>query len=776
MEPAARAQQIVEECSLVLLSDWPSWLLVIALGSAVAGLYFSWRGYRRSAVRQRRWVLFGLRAGAVATALFIFLEPGQECRTVTRRQTTVLVALDVSRSMSVADRAGQATRLERGRQAVERLLDELEARAAEHRTELFTYDAQAQSVSPVELAGISADGDATRLEESLEQIFMRRTTEDLAALVIVSDGADNGTVGQHLRFVAREPETPQDALAFFKRLAVPVHAVTVGEREGLRDVAIASVRYDPLVFVHNAFEIEVEITVRGYEALALPVTLYRDEAVASMQVVQVRPGNTHYPLSFRIHPERVGKFLYSIVVPEQVGEATLANNRRDLAIKVVRDKIRVLQVAGRPSWDERFLRRLLKRNPNVDLVSFFILRTPTDLTLVPPGELSLIPFPTRELFTEALPTFDLVIFQNFDYRPYEMRQYLSHVSRYVRDHGGAFAMVGGELSFGSGGYAGTEIAEILPVELPPPGEKRLLHPEPFRPVLTDAGRRHPILRLTPGDRANDDAWAALPLLEGVNLVAGLRSGATALAVHPKIRVRGQAMPLLSVLDVGKGRTLALGTDTTWHWAMGDLGKSETSQPYPTFWNNAIRWLIRDPELELVRIVPERESFHPRERAAVEVRVQGRDYLPAVGAEVVLRLDPLRGGPRLERHGVTAESGRWRADLGELAAGPYRVTARAQHRGDDLGEATEALLVVVPTRELEDPRADPALLERLARETGGRVWKAEEAPPRDLPLRPPRVVRVDRKRATGYWDNLVVLLLAIAFLGAEWMLRRRWGFL
>src|SRR5262249_48226219 len=142
------------------------------------------------------------------------------------------------------------------------------------------------------------------------------------------------------------------------------------------------------------------------------------------EVVRTRPGTTNYRVNFKLQPERVGKFLYSITVPEQDGEATAENNRRDLAIKVVRDKIRVLQVVGRPSWDERFLRRLLKRNPNVDLISFFILRTPTDLALVPPPELSLIPFPTRELFTESLSTFVLVIFQNFDYRPYDMRRYL----------------------------------------------------------------------------------------------------------------------------------------------------------------------------------------------------------------------------------------------------------------------------------------------------------------------------------------------------------------
>jgi uncharacterized membrane protein len=767
---------IAEECAIVLLSDWPAWLLGLALSMAALALLFSWRGYRRTPSRPRRAALFALRGGAVGTAVFIFLQPGQECRTVTRRQTSVLLLLDASRSMSVSDARGQPPRLERARAAVVRLLADLDEKSARHRAEVFAFDALARPVLREELAAVQPEGDVTRMEESLEGLLARRAKEDLAAVVIAGDGADNGALGERLRPLAPGAATPPAALAFWKDLGVPVHAIRVGERDRLRDVAIAGVRYDPLVFVHNAFDLDVDVTVRGYDSLTLPVTLRRDEAVLTTQVVRARPGVSAYRVTFKLQPERVGKFLYSISVPEQEGEATAENNRRDLAIKVVRDKIRVLQVAGRPSWDERFLRRLLKRNPNVDLISFFILRTPTDLTLVAPSELSLIPFPTRELFTESLPTFDLVIFQNFDFRPYDMRRYLSHVARYVRDHGGAFAMVGGEISFGSGGYAGTEIAEILPVELPPPAPKGLLDTAAFRPLLTAEGKRHPILRLVAGDPANRAAWRALPPLEGANLVLGLRSGATALARHPRVRAGGEALPVISVLEPGKGRTLAVLTDTTWHWGMLSGERGAVHQAYATFWNNAVRWLIRDPDLELVRIVPEKESFGPRERAVVEVRAQGRDYLPAAGAEASLEAEPLRGGRRTLERGVTGEGGRWRVDLGPLAPGPYRLTARARLRGDDLGEASEALLVAAAPRELEDPRAAPDLLARMARETGGVVWGAEDPPPSPLRLRPPRVVRVDRKRAMGYWDNALVLLAAVLFLGAEWMLRRRWGFL
>jgi hypothetical protein len=96
-------------------------------------------------------------------------------------------------------------------------------------------------------------------------------------------------------------------------------------------------------------------------------------------------------------------------------------------VRVIRDKIRVLQVAGAPSWDVRALRAMLEENPNVDLISFFILRTQDDIALVPNDEMSLIPFPTRELFEEQLPSFDVIVLQNFEFLPYGIGDYLDNI-------------------------------------------------------------------------------------------------------------------------------------------------------------------------------------------------------------------------------------------------------------------------------------------------------------------------------------------------------------
>ena len=146
---------------------------------------------------------------------------------------------------------------------------------------------------------------------------------------------------------------------------------------------------------------------------------------------------------FEIRPDELGEFLFQVSFPQIAGHATHSNDSADFVVKVIRDKIRVLQVVGRPSWDERFLRQHLKENPNVDLISFFILRTPSDDPEVSENELSLIPFPADKIFDTELHTFDVVIFQNFDFRPYYMARYLKNIREAV-EGGLGFVMLGGD--------------------------------------------------------------------------------------------------------------------------------------------------------------------------------------------------------------------------------------------------------------------------------------------------------------------------------------------
>ncbi len=204
----------------------------------------------------------------------------------------------------------------------------------------------------------------------------------------------------------------------------------------------------------------------------------------------------------------------------------------------------------------KFLRRRLRQDPGVDLITFLILRTPQDLNLVPQDELSLIPFPTQELFSQELPCFDAVVFANFDYGPYVPRHYLDNLVRFVEESGGGFAMLGGDRSFSLGGYEGSPLERILPVEFSGAAPGRAYAPGTFRPRLTDEGVRHPLFQWLPDPEANRDLWNRLPELGGSNWMLRAKAGAVVLAENPEARNEYGTQPLVALGEYGNGRTLA----------------------------------------------------------------------------------------------------------------------------------------------------------------------------------------------------------------------------
>ena len=243
------------------------------------------------------------------------------------------------------------------------------------------------------------------------------------------------------------------------------------------------------------------------------MTLERDGRPIASRGVVLRGDHSEEKIAFDWLPDHPGNFVFRISTPVLGGEALASNNEQTFTLKVIRDRVRVLHLSGRPSWDERFLRAMLRRDPNVDLVSFFILRTESDEQPWNRNDLSLIPFPTYEIFEEQLRSFDLVIFQNFNFAPYGVEPFLPGVRDYV-EGGGALAMIGGDLSFASGGYGATALRDVLPVELPTiaPAMAGAADPtitsDTFRPKLTPEGRTHPVTSLLLDPRENEQRWAA----------------------------------------------------------------------------------------------------------------------------------------------------------------------------------------------------------------------------------------------------------------------------
>jgi len=595
--------------------------------------------------------------------------------------------------------------------------------------------------------------------------------------VLLSDGADQGVLGRRVGGVGptAAPSTPlpPDVVARLRGLGAPIHTVTAGRPDAFLDIGVVHVASPDFAFVHDEMTVEVTVAGHGVGGRTATVRLERDGRPVQSRALRMPASGGPAKARFTYAPNREERAVFTVVVEAMPDEAIVENNRRDFVVRIIRDRVRVLQVAGHPSWDERFLRKVLKKNPNLELISFFILRTNANLMQVPNTELSLIPFPTQELFEEKLGSFDVVILQDFDYRPFDMARYLPRIKEFV-EQGGAMLVVGGGQAFTAGGYLGTPVGDVLPVDLVADGfEETMLSTDTFRARLSDAGVRHPLTALSPDRAENERLWRSFPLLEGVNRVRGLRPGAVALVEHPLLKTpAGDPHPVVVLGEHGRGRVLAVLTDSFWRMGLPAAADGGDPGRLQRFWNNALRWLLRDPEWKRLHVQPDREEALVGEEVAVEILALDRSYQPA--PDVLLDLGSAFGAhdgspPR------TGADGRKRVTLRRSRPGVARMEVRADIDGVEHADSAAVIWRAVGA-ELTDASMREDLLKRLSAATEGVHQSLATASLADLPRNEPRVLRVDRRKTVELWNTPWALLLGVLLMSAEWWGRRKAGLL
>lgn len=755
---------------LVATTTLATAVLALAAVAVLIALIASIRGMGRVPLRTRL-VLGALRAAVAAIVLVLLVRPAVELRAVSRVRTRVALLADSSRSMGLATPDG--TRAE----VVAKHLADNGGKLAELGKRAVIESATfGERLHPTErlTTPTSTEDRRSDLGRAIGETALQSSGRELGAVIIYSDGTDT------------EGLTPEGARTLGAKLGAPIYAVGFSREQSAVDLAIRRVVADDFAFVQNTVTLDVELEARGLDVSSVPVTLAQDGTVLATKQVELEDGRAR--VSFDFKPARIGKLVYEVSVPVQPGEVVESNNSRSVVLKVIRDRIRILQVVGRPSWDERFLRELLKRNPNVDLISFFILRSTTDMQKASPEELALIPFPVNDLFTTELPSFDVVIYQNFNYRPYRMAQYLPRIRDFVVG-GGGFLMIGGDSSFEDGFYGETELAEVLPnrIEAAPPWDTGS-----YRPRLTKEGRRHPITRIGEPGEPPDAVFQRLPELTGFNSSLGLMPGAQALLVHPSLPGNP---PLVSIREVGAGRTMAVTTDSAWFWRFPAVAEGGAGREFDRFWSNALRWLIKDPELARVRVKAERSVVLSGDPVGAEVKVLGADYRGLGGASVSAELLETAGGKKeavAAKQLTTGPDGTVIVVFEDVKPGTYVIRATAESggspkgdpevpaevtpaAGERIGRAEEPVIVEAADVELQAPFPRPEILRALAEGSGGQYVDVSERLP-DVEVRDARRVEVDRTKRIPIWDTFPAFLALLVLAGLEWWLRRRSGLL
>jgi hypothetical protein len=405
------------------------------------------------------------------------------------------------------------------------------------------------------VTGTTPDTDGTRVFAALARITADIPPDRYAGAVVISDG--------QIHDVPAATESSP--------LKGPVHTLLSGSRSEIdRRVVIEQAPRYAITGQAHEIRFRVSETPAGSEAVAVTVRLPNGET----RNLTLAPNTTE---ALVVPIDRAGQNIVEITAAERAGEITTINNRAMAVIDGIRDRLRVLLISGEPHPGERTWRNMLKADASVDLVHFTILRPPEKQDGTPTRELSLIAFPTRELFLEKLDQFDLVIFDRYQRQTILPDAYLANVADYVR-RGGAVLVSSGPDFASVDGLASTPLADVLAAI--PTGE---VTQEGFKPRVTLTGQRHPVSRGLPGDSATEPTWGrwfrlidTSPQNEAQQLMSG----------------PGEK-PLLALARVEEGRVAQFLSDQGWLWARGFEGGG----PQVELLRRISHWLMKEPDLE-----------------------------------------------------------------------------------------------------------------------------------------------------------------------------------
>ena len=709
---------------------FPLWLIILLLVLALGAVIFQYRIIRKRLSRNKALSLSILRLAAMSLLISFGLNPSRAERREHEVLPAVAILVDTSQSMGLLGHPGSGSRLDEAKSLLyggPRPI--LKSLGQKYELKLYGVGETLRPIEAGDIASLKPEGKRGDLADALGKLAGKNSLA-----VLLSDG--------NLQWDGNNPT------------GLPVIAVPLGGLEEYKDLLIGTVKAPALAF--RGREVTIDVTVRGYgySGMTLPVILKDGERLLTAKNVRLSesPGEGTVSLSFT--PEEVGLHNLSVSIPLQFGESLASNNAVNLSLKVVRDKIRILMVSGSPSLNYRFLRTAFKNDPSIDLLSFVILRTPTNILNVPVQEQSLIPFPVETLFVKELKNFDLLIFDNFQPHPYLRTADLEKVREFVKE-GGGLAMIGGPNFLGEGGYAGTAIEEILPIRWI--GKEDYRRDSPLRVKLSRAGMAHPITHLSPDENDNLNLWRNMPPLDGANLLEPKRLATVLLESTGET-----SRPILTVGSYGKGRVLVLATDYSWKWYMGMVAVGKGNWPYLRLAERMVRWLTKDPGLDPVQITLAEKAGAVGQEAEFRIWVSDEGTISLS----VFNPDGVKIGSRLK---PTGKSGEYLGSFLPEEGGTYRMKVETR-----TGYVEESMAIPGPMEDL-DGAPNHERLRTISALTGGKVLSRDGDLLKEIEAYAAKVQnRFVEETRLPLWAKLYVLIPILGLLAMEWYFRRRWG--
>ncbi len=706
----------------------------------------------------RRGTVHVLQIAAILVLLTLIAEPVLEVTRLAPGVNTVAVLVDSSRSMALPAGVNDETRMD----VAKRLIgDEIETASGASTVALFQFDDGLRQADAV--ADLQADGDRSRLLESIADLATQFDQGALAAVIVVTDGAHNGS------------SVGWDSLV---ETGIPVHAVGVGQAVIPGDVELAELvlpsRASPdteitarLVIRHSAWrDASEEVRVRVLDG----------ESVLAAESVTLDPSTPTVTTDVVFPSGGPGLKEITVALAGPSQDPLPGNDRRSSLLEVDPYRYRVLYLEGEPRWEFKFIRRAAAEDDDIELVSW--LRTTPRKTYrqgtADPDELA-DGFPSS---LEALYRYDMVIIGSLRATSLNDQQHES-LARFVADRGGGLLAMAGHHALDNGGWDVKPLAEALPVTITRPGTNPTYVRGNYAARPTEAGLRS-VLTDIGGAESRERDWETLPMLADYQPLGTPKAGATVIlealgGVERRgadIVVRGGAgKPLLVTQPYGYGRTAVLATASTWRWRMRT---PPDDTRHSLFWRHLIRHfagaaqprrrlsLLADGDRLNVRVALKNSRFEPLTDTAVSVHVTAPD-----GESYSVALPRIAGQNAFGETIPATAPGIYRVEVAGLTghtAMPERPRPDALVALARVGEAN---------REQFGATLNEPLLRRISQASGGSYWRPDDLSELDEALAFSSA-GIHERQQLRLWNAPFLFLVLVLLKCTEWSLRRYWG--
>ena len=705
----------------------------------------------------RRVTIHGLQLAAVVLVLALLAQPALEVLRLAAGANTVAVLVDASESMALPSGEGEG---ESRFDVAGRLLDErLVAAAGDAEVVRFAFDERLRLLGEGEAP--QAVGQRSRLVDALTELATHYAEGALAAVVVLTDGAQNGGDGVDLTALSAA--------------GVPAHVVGIGPSAVAGDVELKTLSLPERVAPNTQVTARLVVSqaARAGEAelpRSVRARVLAGESVLAAETFEVDANAPLLTKDIRFNSGAADTKAITVeLVPE--GEDPLpANNRRSRLVRVAAERHRVLYLEGEPRWEFKFIRRALDADEGVELVTW--LRTTPRKTyrqgVADGGELE-DGFPAT---VESLYEYDLIVLGSLPAAELDDRQH-QWLEDFVAKRGGSVLALGGRNALAEGGWDVKPLARALPVAL----QRRSADapaaygPGEYHARPTVAGRRSPIANLggdSPAERLAQ--WSSLPPLGDHHRLGDVKPAAT--VVLEGVDGNANTAPLLVVQPFGHGQCAVLATATTWRWRMRTPPEDAR---HVRFWRQLARHFAAQAQPRESIAVVARDD-------ALDVRVALKDerFAAIADAEVVARVTPPTGEPFETRLPAGDVAGVFAKSVAVAGPGAYRVDVSTRVAGQmgaaqTAGETHASRLVRVGGDKAEhfDAALNEALLARIAEATGGRVWQPDALDGLADAIAFGEAGIRERQRLP-LWNAPFCFLLLVLLKCAEWSLRRYWG--